>query len=150
MTQGYEEGAVCGRNGCPGCIEIAPPKNCSCHLSPPCSSCTAPRAFCPECDWAEADEPEPAMPVQDQAEKDAWADWRKEQERLAAMPLDPTKISYRSRSHSSCSMIKEGVYPQSGDEAADRAAVRKAVDGTFGGRFDHFGNGRFRFIAYTD
>lgn len=47
-------------------------------------------------------------------------------------------------------MIKEGVYPESGDRAADMARVRKEVDGTFGGRFDYFGHGKFKFIAYTD
>lgn len=85
-----------------------------------------------------------------QTEKDFWSKWAAEQERLHNMPLDDTKVSWRNRSHSSCSMIKEGVYPQSGDPAADRAMVRKEVDGTFGGRFEHFGNGKFKFIAYTD
>ena len=147
---GFAEGEACGRNGCNGCIEVAPPENCSCHLSPPCASCTAPRAFCPECDWLEADEPIPAPAPPTQAEKDFWASWAKEQERLAALPLDNTKVSWRSRSHTHFSMIKEGVYPQSGDEAADRAAVRKEVDGTFGGHFQSFGGGHFKFIAYTD
>ena len=147
---GFEEGDICGREGCDGRIEIKPPENCSCHIAPPCSACTAPRAFCPECDWHEVHEPEPVRPPQSQAERDAWASYVKEQDRLRSVPLDSTRISYRSMSHSSCSMIKEGVYPQSGDDAADRAAVRKEVDGTFGGRFESFGNGRFKFIAYTD
>lgn len=47
-------------------------------------------------------------------------------------------------------MIKEGVYPQSGDDAADRAAVEAIVKGTFGGRFKRFGNGSFEYVAYTD
>ena len=64
--------------------------------------------------------------------------------------LDPTKVDFVSKLHSSCSMIKEGVYPQSGNDAADREMVRKEVDGTFGGRFESFGGGRFKFIAYTD
>jgi hypothetical protein len=28
--------------------------------------------------------------------------------------------------------------------------VRKEVDGTFGGRFEYFEDGKFKFIAYTD
>ena len=147
---GFEEGATCGRDGCQGVIDTRAPENCSCHISPPCSACTAPRNFCPDCDWQEADDPAPAAPAPTQAEKDAWAGWAKEQERLRNLPLDSTKVDWRSSSHSSCSMVKEGVYPQSGDNAADREMVRKLVDGTFGGRFEHFGDGRFRFIAYTD
>lgn len=147
---GYCEGDVCGRNGCTGCIQVRPSENCSCHLSAPCSSCTAPRNYCDECGWDEADEPAPEIKPQTQAEKDYWARWRAEQERIRNLPLDNTKVSWRSRSHSSCSMIKEGVYPQSENKAADREMVQKEVDGTFGGRFEHFGNGKFKFIAYTD
>lgn len=53
---GYCEGDVCHRNGCTGIIEVYPPENCSCHISPPCGSCTAPRAYCPKCDWQEKDD----------------------------------------------------------------------------------------------
>ena len=147
---GVEEGATCNRDGCTGRIRIRPSENCSCHIAPPCSSCTAPRNHCDECDWDEADEPTPEVTPMTKAEKDVWADWAKEQERLRNLPLDNTRVSWRDKSHSSCSMVKEGVYPQSGDDAADRAMVREKVDGTFGGRFEHFGNGRFKFIAYTD
>lgn len=147
---GFCEGDTCGRNGCQGRIEIRPSEDCSCHISPPCSSCTSPRSYCPECDWDEANEPEPEAKPQTQAEKDFWSKWAAEQERLRNMPLDDTKVSWRNKSHSSCSMIKEGVYPQSGDRSADMAMVRKEVNGTFGGRFEHFGNGKFKFIAYTD
>lgn len=61
-------------------------------------------------------------------------------------PLDPTKIDWYSKSHTNSSMIKEGVYP----EGVTQQQVREAVSGTFGGRFEHFGNGRFKYIAYTD
>lgn len=147
---GYCEGEACERDGCSGHIEIRPSENCSCHISPPCSSCTSPRNYCDTCDWDEANEPEPEAKPQTQEEKDFWADWRKEQERLRNLPLDNTKVSWRSKSHTNFSMIKEGVYPQTDDKAADREMVRKEVDGTFGGRFESFGNGKFKFIAYTD
>lgn len=49
MAYGYTEGDVCGRDGCCGVIAIRPSENCSCHISPPCSSCTAAREYCPEC-----------------------------------------------------------------------------------------------------
>lgn len=147
---GYCEGESCERDGCAGHIRIRPSENCSCHISPPCSSCTSPRCYCDSCDWREEDEPEPEVKPLAQAKKDYWAEWWKEQERLRNLPLDNTKVSWRSRSHSSCSMIKEGVYPDSGNRAVDIVMVRKEVDGTFGGRFEHFGNGKFKFIAYTD
>ncbi len=140
---GEDEGCVCGREGCAGILEYTNSENCSCHISPPCSSCCSVRLRCPECDWERQDESEPETT---QAEKDCWAKWAQEQQRLHDAPLDNTKVSWRDKAHSSCSMIKEGVYP----EGATLADVRKLVDGTFGGRFDHFGDGRFRFIAYTD
>lgn len=143
---GFCEGDTCGRNGCAGVIAEHRSENCSCHINPPCSACTAPRNFCPECDWQEADEPEPEVKPMTQSEKDYWAEWAKEQDRLRNMPLDNTKVSWRNKPHSSCSMIKEGVYP----EGMTPAEVRKQVDGTFGGRFEQFGGGKFKFIAYTD
>ena len=143
---GFEEGQVCGREGCEGRIETRASKDCSCHISPPCHSCTAPRNFCPECDWDEAGEPKPEPKPATPAEKDFWAAWSKEQARLSNLPLDNTKVSWRSVAHSSCSMVKEGVCP----EGTTREEVRKLVDGTFGGRFESFGGGRFKFIAYTD
>lgn len=143
---GIYEGDRCERDGCTGCIETHPVKNCSCHINPPCSACTAPRNYCPECDWQEADEPEPPAPVQTQADKDHWAAWAKEQERIRNLPLDNTKVSWRFIPHTHFSMIKEGVYP----DGMTRAEVEEEVKGTFGGRFEHFGGGKFKYIAYTD
>lgn len=60
--------------------------------------------------------------------------------------LDPTKIDFNRLPHSSCSMLIEGVCP----EGTTQEEVRKLVDGTFGGRFEQWGGGKFRFIAYTD
>jgi hypothetical protein len=62
--------------------------------------------------------------------------------------LDQTKIDWVDRLHSSCSMIKEGVFPV----GTDIKEVEKKVRGTFGGRFERFDeeNGRFKYIAYTD
>ena len=60
--------------------------------------------------------------------------------------LDPTKIDFHSLPHSGSSMMKKGVYP----EGTTRAQVEEKVLGTFGGRFESFGNGRFVYIEYTD
>ena len=43
-------------------------------------------------------------------------------------------------------MIKEGVYPA----ALSREEVENEVRGTFGGRFEYFKDGKFKYIAYTD
>lgn len=142
---GYCEGDTCGRKGCTGVIALEPPENCYCHLSAPCGACSAPRDYCPVCGWHMLDEETTfndylVGPVKS---NEAWTHYR-------PRPLDPTKIDWHSKSHTHSSMIKEGVYPQSGDEDADRAAVLAEVEGTFGGRFDHFGNGRFKYVAYTD
>lgn len=147
MKHGIEEGDVCGRDGCEATIEFQKSEDCSCHIWAPCDSCTSVKLHCPECDWGAEEEPFndhilTVNPVSRVIES------------YRLRELDATKIDWHSFSHSSCSMIKEGVYPQSGDtpeaKAADIAAVRKVVDGTFGGRFEHIGNGRFKFIAYTD
>jgi len=142
---GYCEGEICNRNGCPGHIQTPMAEGCRCHISPPCSACTAPRSYCPECDWRESEEPQPEYKMSD-AEKAGMEKWAKEMDALRNRPLDNTKIDYRTRSHSHMSQICEGVYP----EGTTCEEVRKVVNGTFGGRFEHFGNGRFKFIAYTD
>lgn len=143
---GYEAGDICRRNGCTGVIVEGERRNaCSCHINPPCGACTEPREHCPECDWRMVDDETPfndwkVGPVKASG---AWTHYR-------LRPLDPTKIDWHSKAHTNSSMIKEGVYPQSGDEAADRKTVEAVVKGTFGGRFKRFGNGMFEYVAYTD
>jgi len=48
---GAEEGDRCGRDSCPGTIELAESENCSCHINPPCQSCVEAGLCCPECHW---------------------------------------------------------------------------------------------------
>lgn len=138
---GYLEGETCGRKACVGVIECHPVQGCYCHISAPCSACTAPRNYCPVCGWEEADEEvEPASIVE------AMINHPRLYEAPAPRPLDPTKIDYRIKSHSNSSQICEGVYP----DGTTRAQVLARVEGTFGGRFEHFGGGKFKYIAYTD
>lgn len=137
---GYSKGEVCRRKDCQGVIDETEKRGCSCHLHPPCSACVEDRAYCPECDWHGRDDQyindyrvsvDPATQVFKSYE---------------LRKLDPTKLDWHSFSHTNFSMIKEGVYPPE----MSRAEVEKAVVGTFGGRFEHFGNGRFKYVAYTD
>lgn len=53
---GVEEGDVCNRSGCSGVLIPEESKNCSCHINPPCSSCTDCKIYCPMCLEVVADE----------------------------------------------------------------------------------------------
>ena len=140
MEAGHGEGDTCNRAGCKGVIDTHPVEGCSCHISPPCNACTSQRNFCPVCGWEEIDdEVINDYVVNVNRETGVYKSWE-------LRPLDATKIDWHSFSHSSCSMIKRGVYPD-GTTSAD---VRKLVDGTFGGMFNYFRDGKFEFVAYTD
>lgn len=146
MTQefGTEEGATCWRNGCQGVIAEHEVENCSCHISPPCSACTTPREYCPECDW-HADKWDTTVNGYS-VKWDTKAGVPFAMKAWEPRPLDPRKIDYRIKSHSNSSQLCIGVYP----EGTTRAEVEVRVKGTFGGRFNHFGHGEFEYVAYTD
>jgi len=135
---GYkEEGDRCGVDGCRGSLGFNRVENCSCHLSAPCSQCVDNPLCCPECGWT--DEQEPPIRIVHVGGGIGVVECKPRQ-------LDSTKIDYRSKSHTASTMIKIGVYP----EGATQQEVEREVRGTFGGRFEQFGSGRFRYIAYTD
>ena len=136
MYAGYhEEGDNCPENGCGGQLHFPKAENCSCHINPPCNSCTSVVLTCDTCGWVDDAPDSKLVPVAPS---------------LSMLEHKPRPLDYRSQLHSGCSMKKIDVYPETGDEAADREAVRKEVNGTFGGRFESFGSGKFSFIAYTD
>lgn len=140
---GQLKGDTCWRNGCQGVIAEYEVENCSCHINPPCGACTTDRAYCSSCDWQASDEVEKwndlVCKINPADRNGTWLS-------VEPRPLDPRKIDWRSKSHTHSSMIKEGVYP----EGTERAEVEKLVRGTFGGRFEHFRDGRFKYVAYTD
>lgn len=136
---GHEEGSVCGRDGCAGRIEYTKPENCSCHISPPCHACMNTHLHCPDCDWEAKQYVLNDFVVTENVKSHAYEAWK-------PRPLDPTKLDWHNRAHSSASMIKEGVYPPH----MTRAEVEEKVRGTFGGRFECFSGGKFKYIAYTD
>lgn len=140
MEYGYEEGAACKRKGCKGVIEARPVENCSCHISPPCGACTATKEYCPECGYDRKDDfVMNDFVISPNKETGVYRSWE-------PRPLDNTKIDWRSKGHTHFTMIKEGVYPKD----SSMAAVEKEVRGTFGGRFEYFENGKFKYVAYTD
>lgn len=136
MELGYCEGDTCGRESCEGVIASHNVENCSCHINPPCGACTSPRGFCPTCGWEESEDPPPEQI------KYEGKPWQMPEPR----PLDPTKVDWRHVPHTHFTMIKEGVYPLH----MTQAEVEKEVRGSFGGRFERFKDGRFKYVAYTD
>ncbi len=68
-----EEGSPCPQPDCSGHMEVAPSKNCSCHISPPCGSCVDAGYVCDTCKWESSDreEPEWEPPVIHRREKDS-------------------------------------------------------------------------------
>jgi hypothetical protein len=140
MELGYCEGDTCGRDGCDGAIELEKVTNCSCHLSAPCWGHENADMCCRECGWRAADDPLCVRELSSISMGDL--PYVQTKPRV----LDSTKIDWVAKLHSSSSMIKEGVYPTH----MTREEVEKEVIGTFGGRFERFGNGHFKYIAYTD
>lgn len=135
MHMGFlEEGDKCPE--CNGIMEYPPTQNCSCHINPPCSACTDKLLTCNECGYEE-DPPE---------YKDVFVAPGLSMREYKPRPLDNTKIDYRVKMHTAATQICEGVYP----DGTTSKEVEKVVRGTFGGRFEHFGNGRFKYVAYTD
>lgn len=132
---GFTEGETCNRDGCKGLIEEHEKEGCSCHICPPCSACTSPRGYCSECGWEEREDPIPETKYKGKP-------WEPREPRK----LDNSKIDWDAFMHTNSSMIKKGVYP----EGTTMEEVRKAVNGTFGGRFNYFNAGKFEFVAYTD
>ena len=136
----YEAGQVCGRRGCKGVIDQhATDSCCSCHINPPCSYCTTPREFCEECGWEAQDD------LVVQAEGTIYFAPVPFVEKVRRV-LDPSKIDYTISMHSNSSQKVEGVFPS----GTTRQEIEAKVKGTFGGRFEHFGGGKFTYIAYTD
>jgi len=143
IEYGYAEGDVCGRGGCEGVIHVERTEPCSCHINPPCFACVEAPAICNVCGWDEREDPT-CVRDYDTLVYGGYG--------LAFTPivkkrvLDSTKIDYAIHGHSGSSQKCVGVYP----EGTTRAEVEHRVRGTFGGRFEQFGNGTFTYIAYTD
>lgn len=139
---GYAEGEPCNRNGCEGIVETRPIEGCSCHISAPCSQCTAPCNYCSKCEWDERyDECINEYVCSNKSPGGEFLHY-------GLRKLDPTKIDFHSLrdSGSGCSMIKRGVYPP----GVTRQEVEREVAGTFGGKFNYFYDGKFEYVAYTD
>ncbi len=140
---GYLKGEKCDRKGCEGIIQEGEKDGCcSCHIAPPCSYCTTPVEYCPECGWEAIEEQ--VLDSVKQEDKDLTF-WRQFQDNTKR-ELDKTKIDWHHENHTHFSMKKVGVYP----DGTTQSEVEEKVRGTFGGRFESFGHNKFSYIAYTD
>lgn len=158
MIEGYCKGEKCNRGDCEGIIsEHDKDGGCSCYDNPPCSYCTEPNAYCPECEWSEEEETR----EYDKIQSDYYEEYNKRPEVIEAkekaaaeeklfykmyrgdIPVD--KYRARHRNHTHFSQIIFGVHPNmTMDE------LLKDVKGTFGGRFSKFDKYSFEYIVYTD
>lgn len=137
---GNKIGEVCARNQCKGVMNeyVNSDIVCSCHIQAPCSKCEGSGLIiCSEC--GEVINPK-EVGLFSKGGMDSWV-------RLRTLDdLDKSRIDWLSSSHTHFSMKKTGVYP----ENITKEEVEEKVRGTFGGRFEFFGNGKFSYIAYTD
>ena len=147
---GQEVGEVCNREDCKGVIEEHEKEgSCSCHINPPCGVCTTNREYCPECNWSGEEEYYNSDSQTQNSYNRMMDQYEARINRIRQMmrgELPITELEYYALSHTHFTMIKEGVYP----EGMTSQEVYKEVQGTFGGRFERFDSGRFKFIAYTD
>lgn len=135
---GIKLDSICERNNCKGkMIEYnQDDQSCSCHINPPCSKCCNTHIECDTCGFIFDTEKTYSL------HEGLIFNRRRRNEK----DLDKSKIDWISYPHTHFSMKKVGVYPPDKTESE----VLKEVVGTFGGRFEHFGNGKFTYIAYTD
>lgn len=154
---GQSKGEICNRDGCDGIInERGKEGGCSCHTSQPCDYCTENDSYCPKCEWDGREEQIEYEEAQRKASEGAYDfhksmmdkrnEWKKELQAKMRGELPVDKIEYDILSHTHFSQICEGVYPKE----TTMGQVLEKVRGTFGGRFEKFGNGVFKYIAYTD
>ena len=158
MSEGYCKGENCNRGDCKGIInEHDKDGGCSCFDNPPCSYCTEPNAYCPECEWNEEEDTR----IYDEFQTKYWEEYHKRPEIIEARekseadkklfyemyngknPVDKYRAKHRNHTH--FSQIIFGVHPDMTSQE-----ILKLVIGTFGGRFSKFNKYSFEYIAYTD
>lgn len=155
MNEGIETGEICNRLFCKGIIaEHETDENCSCHNHPPCSYCVTDRHYCPECGWEAKEEQNKPMSDAERngykIEMDKFDERRKTLQKRMNGELPIEKLDYEVLGHTHFTQKCRGVYVDTGNKENDRTTVWNVVKGTFGGRFERFGNGVFEYIAYTD
>lgn len=142
-TPKIEEGGECPEAGCTGTLFFPPPENCSCHISPPCHSCTSVQLTCDECGWV------CPPPVREET-------WRHIgggiAERVVTRPShefgDGKRIyDWDYDSSSGSTMVYKGKYK--GDVTAEDI-LKFFGDGTFGHRGPSLHNGIFTYTKITD
>lgn len=157
IIEGLIKGEICNRNGCAGIIdEHDTETSCSCHVNPPCSHCNTDRNYCPVCDWQGIDEEKEIAINKEQQEKNRLYYEKQNEEFKVARDLfynryngnEPVeKLEMRHESHTHFSQKILGVFPPGSETMV---SILPKVTGTFGGRFERWGEYYFSYIAYTD
>jgi hypothetical protein len=147
-NNGYYKGELCNRNGCKGVIdEHEKESGCSCHINPPCSSCTTNLEFCPICEWESEDEKheyleELAKNIKPMSFK-----------RKTLADLDKSKVDWIVSNSWHSGMEITGVYPEN---LTMEKVIEKLKDSGIRfdkicmGKFKHFSNGKFVYSYFTD
>jgi hypothetical protein len=158
LSEGYDKGDVCNRNGCNGVIDEHDKEgSCSCHINPPCGYCTEPNTYCKSCGWDAKEEQNEYDAKQGELSKKNELYFEQQQREFEYArelfykkyrgEMHADKLEIRAESHTHFSMKKIGVFPK-GSETAE--SLRPKIKGTFGGRFTRLDDFRFEYIAYTD
>lgn len=80
------------------------------------------------------------------ARDDGLTIWREYGPEASATTPPIPRITRKTRPHSNSSMLVTGQYA----EGVTRSEVEALVRGTFGGTFESFEGGYYRYVAYTD
>lgn len=151
MIEEIEEGCKCPECH-EGSMEIPRSKNCSCHISPPCSSCTDRLLTCDSCGWEYEPEVEP-IPPPTQAERDGWeryqADWEAARQRGHTLPSGGRIFDIHIDGSSGSTMVFTGRFE---GEVNHKEIFEHLGDGTFGhrGPFIYESQKRFSYTKITD
>lgn len=100
-AEGWDDGEPCGRGKCKGILKVEEPEGgCSCHINPPCASCTNVRLYCPTCDWISDPNEDPITPEHALGDQEHYDAYRKRN------PIVPTACDCDTRCPEVCKDCK--------------------------------------------
>jgi hypothetical protein len=145
-----DEGDPCPIEGCDGKLYYPKGENCSCHINPPCGSCTDTVLTCNKCWWADDGQPDKSVPS---AVPQEWKKFYRDNSPPWNTDLSDGKrlIEWNYDSRSGSTMVYTGKYegPVTGKDI-----LTNFGDGTFGHRgptlYGDDKSGRFTYTKITD
>lgn len=121
-----QEGDACPF-GCSGKLSYPKSENCTCHINPPCGSCTEVMLTCPVCGWEDDRQPLKPVPKSVSAE---WKKWYRDNSPPWNSDLGDGKrlLDWKYDGRSGSTMVYTGRY--------EGSVTAKEI-------LDHFGDGTF-------